>query len=314
MLYCKFLPHFVIGMLVSTYIVYIDHSPGTSSLAQTDDANAIRIVVQRLFESYQQKDTERLFSLWSERSAFLAENKKLLQEEFAAYEKISVKPFHIPQIKIDGDKATLRIVADVALIRANMVKATERIGKKNRTIELINDGGNWKVWKFIPSEEDLASAIIAAKTEDERNDLIEKESGSITSDLAYALIRQIYFASEDQVSFQHALAITRLAYKLAEMSGDQSVIAYVLLHAGNLYGWTGTPEKSPEFALEYFRRSLEAAEEGGFKEDHGKIIDKLSSGLSSWNGRVCESRRILSERAKTGRRSGKPSDDDPGVE
>jgi CHAT domain-containing protein len=268
----KYLPQFVIGMLLSTCLVCVDHPISVISLAQSNDANAIRILIQRLFESYQQKDLERMLSLWSERSAFLAENKKILQEEFAAYEKIAVKPFGIHQIKIDGDKATIRLVAEMTLVRANMTKVTEMTGKKNRTIELINEGGDWKAWKFIASEEELASAIIAAKTEEERKSLIEKEPGLITSDLAYALIRQIYFASEDQVSFPHALAINQLAYKLAEQSSDKSVTAFVLLHAGSLYGWTGTPEKSPELALEYFRRSLKKAEECGFKEIIAKSL------------------------------------------
>jgi CHAT domain-containing protein len=268
----KYLPQFVLGMLLSTCLVCVDHPMGITSLAQSNDANAIRILVQRLLESYQQKDLEKLHSLWSQRSTFLAENKKILQEEFAAYEKIAVKAFDIHQIKIDGDRATLRLVAEMTLIRANMAKVTEMTGKKNRTIELINEGGDWKAWKFIASEEELASAIIAAKTEGERKGLIEKEPELITSDLAYALIRQIYFASEDQVSFQHALAINQLAYILAEQAGDKSVTAFVLLHAGSLYGWTGTSEKSPELALEYFRRSLKKAEECGFKEIIAKSL------------------------------------------
>ena len=77
---------------------------------------AIRVLVEQLFKSYQQKDIERLVSLWSKESSFLAENKKILQGEFAANEKIVVNGFDIRQIKIDGDKATLLLVADVTLI------------------------------------------------------------------------------------------------------------------------------------------------------------------------------------------------------
>jgi tetratricopeptide (TPR) repeat protein len=38
------------------------------------------------------------------------------------------------------------------------------------------------------------------------------------------------------------------------------------LHAGVVYGSIGTPEKSPERALEYYRKSLKIGEELGLKD------------------------------------------------
>jgi CHAT domain-containing protein len=55
-----------------------------------------------------------------------------LQGEFAANEKIIVNGFDIRQIKIDGDKATLRVVADVTLTSGWMEKTSEKRLKKNQ--------------------------------------------------------------------------------------------------------------------------------------------------------------------------------------
>jgi hypothetical protein len=173
-------------MLLVTCLVGFTLPLRVSSLAQSNNANAIRTLVGRLFESYQQKDIDKLISFWSEKSPFLAENKKLLQQELAAYEKIALKGFAIRQMKIDGEITTLQVVAEMALTRANMVKAIEKIEKKNRTIQLVTEGRSWKVWKFILSEEELATAIIGAKTEEERRALMEKNPELITSDLASA--------------------------------------------------------------------------------------------------------------------------------
>jgi CHAT domain-containing protein len=263
----KCLPHLVMGVLLLTCLVWFERLLGGTSLAQSNDADAIRSLVQKIFESYQQKELDQLISHWSEKSPFLAENKKNLQGEFSGYERIAVKGFNISQMKIEGDKAALRVVAEMALTRAKMVKPAEKLEKKNRTIELTNEGGAWKVWKFIASEESLAAAIIAARTGEDREALMDREPELITSDLAFALIRQ----NDDREAahrrgYQHALAINHLAYKLAEQLGDQLVMAYVLLNAGIIYGSIGTPERSPELALEHFRKSLRIGEEYGFKE------------------------------------------------
>jgi CHAT domain-containing protein/TPR repeat protein len=262
----KYLSLFVIGILLSTCLVCFGVPLSTPSLAQSNDADAIRIQVGSLFKSYQQKELDKLISLWSEKSPFLAENKNTLQGEFTAYEKIVVKGFDIRQMKIDGDKATMRVSAELALTRANMVKPVERVEKKNRTIELVKEGGIWKTAKFIASEEELAAAIIAANTEEERKALIAKEPELITSDLAGALTRPAAATTASQKSYQTALAITQLAHKLAEQAGDQFITATALINLAHIYGWIGTPERSPELALEHLRKSLRIGEEFGFKE------------------------------------------------
>jgi CHAT domain-containing protein/Tfp pilus assembly protein PilF len=257
---------FVIGMLLLTCLVCFDRPLGVSSLSQSNDADAIRGLVQKIFESYQQKDLDKLASLWSEKSPFLAENKNKLQGEFSAYEKIAVKNFDIRQTQIDGDKATLRVVAEMALTRANMMKPAERIEKRHRTIELVNEGGIWKASKFIASEEELAAAIIAAKTEEERKALIAKEPELITSNLADALTRPAAANTASQKGYQTALAIAQFAHKLAEQAGDRLITAAALINLAYIYGWIGTPERSPELALDHLRESLRIGEEFGFKE------------------------------------------------
>ncbi len=262
----KHLSRFITGMSLLSCLLCFDCALGLSSLAQSRDDEAILSLVGRLFESYQQEDLDKLTSLWSEKSSFLSENKKALREEFTAYEKIAVKSFDIRRMKIDGDKATLRVVSEMALTRANMVKAIEKIEKKTRTIELVNESGTWKVWKFIAGEEELAAAIIAAKTDEERKALLEREPELITSDLADYLIRRNYPIIGDNKNYQNALAINQLARKLGEQTGEPWVIANALMNAGYIHGWIGTPEKSHEMALQYFLKSLKIGEEFGYKE------------------------------------------------
>src|SRR5262249_17495693 len=108
------LSRFVVGILLLTSVVCFDCSPLGYSLAQSNDENAIRTLVGRLFELYQQKDLNGLISLWSEKSPFLAQNKLTLQEEFTANEKITLKSFEIRKMQVEGEVATLRVVAVLA--------------------------------------------------------------------------------------------------------------------------------------------------------------------------------------------------------
>jgi CHAT domain-containing protein len=175
-------------------------------------------------------------------------------------------------MQIEGDKAILRVVAEMALTRAHMVKPIEKSEKKNRTIELVNESGVWKVRKFIPSEEELAAAIIAAKTEEERKALMEKAPEAVNSDLAAALMRPHVANISAQMGYKQVLAITQLAYKLAEQKGDQFITATALLNLGYIYWRIATEERSTELALDYFRKGLKIGEEYGFKE----IVAKAS--------------------------------------
>lgn len=263
----KILLYFAVGTLLSTSVICADRFQNITSRAQSNDEIAIRGVVQKFFELYQQKDLDRLFLLWSEKSTFLAENKKNLHREFTVNEKIVAKGINIQTIMIAGDQATLRMTADLIFTKAQITNPTEKIEKKNRTIHLLNEGGTWKVWKFVPTEEEMAKAIIAAKTEEERNALIEKEPDLITTDLTSALIHQTYPLYMDQGQYQHALTINLLAYQLAERIGDKLQIATRLIDVGDVYRmWENAPPGYAEIALEYYEKSLKIGEEFGFKK------------------------------------------------
>jgi CHAT domain-containing protein len=308
----KCLSHFVIGILLSSSLVYFVGSVSIPSLAQSNDADAIRNQVGSLFKLYQQKELDQLLSLFSKKSPYRADNKKILQSEFTLNTKIVVKGFDIHKMEIEGEQAILRVVVDMAITRADMVTAVEKLEKQNWIIRLVNEAGDWKAFKFMRSEEELTEAIIKADTEEERNALLENEPELITSYLVSSLIRQNYLPSfygshyqtglatirvltelykqgkkpeellqEQDLIFQEtrkiytpprnfgnyifALAINQLASRLAERLGDQSLMASVMSNLGYIYGWLGTPDKSPELALDYFQKSLKIAEEFGLK-------------------------------------------------
>jgi CHAT domain-containing protein len=94
----------------------------------------------------------------------------------------------------------------------------------------------------------------------------------VNSDLAAALIRPDLTNTSAQIGYKHVLAITQLAYKLAEQKDDQFITASALINLGYIYWRIATEERSPQLALDYFRKSLEIGEEYGFKEVVAKAL------------------------------------------
>jgi hypothetical protein len=253
--------HFAIRILLLACLISFNNPLRLSSLAQSNDDEAIRKLVGRIFELHQQRDIDKLLALWSKTSPFLAQDKKGVKRLFDLYEKIAVKSFDIRQRKIEGEQITLRVVAEMALTRARMERPIERKEKKNRTIRVVKENGIWRVWGFAPSEEELAMAIIAAKTEEEQKALMEKEPELRNSDLAFALLIQPPAVIASERGYQHALAIVQLGYKLAEQTGDKYVMAVAFIQEAFIHGWVGTPEKYQELALEYLKKSMKIGEE-----------------------------------------------------
>src|SRR5262245_54620311 len=93
---------------------------------------------------------------------------------------------------------------------------------------------------------------------------MEKEPVLMTSDLAAAIIGLNGLAAVDPSSYERAVSINHLAFKLTEQTGDQHVMATVLINAGIIHCQISTTEKSFALALDYFRKSLKIGEECGF--------------------------------------------------
>lgn len=208
----KSLAGFVIGIL----LIFGGLSGGIC-MAQSNDDDTIRNLVEVLFHSYQQKDIEGVSALLSKKSSSFAENKQFLRDELASFEKLVVNDFEIRRPEKNSEQAILRVMADVSITGAYLANPLEKIEKQDWTIDLVKEDGVWKVTKFIRSEAELAKAIIAANTELERQALMEKEPELVTTYLAQSLIRQNYIPSSRQADYQLALAATWAAFDLFKM-------------------------------------------------------------------------------------------------
>ena len=184
---------------------------------------AVRAVAEKYFALYAGKDLEGLMSLWSAKSPELAADRKSVAELFASSEKITLISFAVRQLRVMGDKARVRVEADVQVIEAQTGKEKPRFGKLLRTLECVKESGNWKVWQEASTFDELAAALAAVKSEPERAALLAKmlteEKELVNSELVGALGNQGDHFYE-QGDYPQALALHRLAQGLAEQTGD----------------------------------------------------------------------------------------------
>jgi CHAT domain-containing protein len=212
---------------------------------------ALRSVVEEFFAAYARKDLDGCMKLWSVKSPDLASRRKAMQEIFAANDKIEVKSLSISKVKVESEKASMRAHIDMSALDVKSGKPAVGFGKMNRAFDFVKEDSQWKIWREAPAEEELAAAFISAKTEGERDALLEGEKDLITPELWKGLIREGK-RQYSQSNFKQALRIDELAKFIAEQIGDKEGIAQALNDMAAVQDFQG----NYSLALEYFQRSL----------------------------------------------------------
>ncbi|MFN2511369.1 MAG: tetratricopeptide repeat protein [Pyrinomonadaceae bacterium] len=220
-----------------------------SSLSiQSAAESAARAVGEKYFTLYSAKDLDRLMSLWSEKSPDYASLKQKLQRQFATADYISSVPT-ISRVRVDGEKASLRATVNVSATDPKTYQKREQQTVHN--FVFVREEGNWKVWRHVPAENDLAEALVKAETEAERAGLLAEEKELVTVELVRALGSQGE-RFQGQGNYPQALATHRLAHKLAGQLGDKTGLARALNSLGIAHWAQG--DYAP--ALQNFQQSL----------------------------------------------------------
>ncbi|HEX8746466.1 MAG TPA: CHAT domain-containing tetratricopeptide repeat protein [Pyrinomonadaceae bacterium] len=217
------------------------------SHASPDEA-ALRGVVERYFVLYAAKDLDGMMGLWSDKSPDFASLKKSLQKQFAA-ENFSFGPPVISRVRVEGEKASLRTATDMAAV--NPKTGVKREQRLVHNFSFAREGGQWKIWRSVPAEEELAEALAKATTEPERAELLAAEKELQTVALSRALISQAGRFYE-RGEYPSALAINGLAQSIAEQIGDRYEVGRALRNIGHVHRALGNHAQ----AMTYFEKSL----------------------------------------------------------
>ncbi len=225
--------------------------PAQTSSASSSDESALRALLDQYFAAYARADLEACVRLWSAGSPNLAARKDALDKLFKTNYNIDVKNLAIRKLNTDADRANVRLVVELSAIDVKTGKAADGFGRQNRELQFVKENGAWKIWRDVVAEEDLATALMAAKANAERDALLATEKELMTAELWKALTRQgarQYLLS----NYPQALMIDQLSLSVAERIGDKVGIGQAL----NDIGVVQYSQGNYGLALEYLNKSL----------------------------------------------------------
>lgn len=245
-----------------TLVASIQHKsldPAAAS-AQSEDP-ALRAAVDLYIEALTKKeiaDFKRLWSATSDPSARTSELEQLFTLDDYSYSDVQVS-----RVAISPDGAGLRVAFDRTSKRTRILDRsslapraqTERV---TRNLSFVKESGQWKLVRDVSAVEDLALALVEAKTDSDRAALFEKDSGLITIDLRQELLE---IATNFFVRRQHAEALDAYALTkvVAERANDKEGVAASLVGMGNIH----RARREFEMAEEQYRKALAEYEKLG---------------------------------------------------
>jgi CHAT domain-containing protein/uncharacterized protein HemY len=225
--------------------------------AQAPDEAAARDVVTKFFAAYQRRDLSSVLALWSERAPELAGLKQTLQKTFSANEQFELKSLDISKVSIEADKARVEFKVEMSAVDVKTKQpANLYTGRGTRLLRLVKEEAVWKIWQDAPIEAELATSLIAARTDDERKALLAARAQLVTPELIRELNKQARAMLTPKTTGELLPAFS-LALSLAERLNDRAGLIESWRNVGNVHRVRGD---APQ-AIEAFNKSLSLAEE-----------------------------------------------------
>lgn len=203
----------------------------TTAPVSSEDQAALRRLAADFFAVYAKEDLDGLLRLWSAKSPEFPVFKQRVQQQFATWEKVTVKDVEVRQVKADSARAKLRVELEMSAVDAKTGMPAAGLGKLLRALECVQEEGVWRVWREASAYDVLAAALGEAKTDEARQALLAADEELIAQPLVDALISQ---GHEQRRRGQYTLALIsyRAARGLAERLGDRRGLALALSNIG----------------------------------------------------------------------------------
>jgi CHAT domain-containing protein len=271
--------------------VFLALSPSSPS-AQTGDEAALRAVVDKMFAAFAKRDLDGVMACWSKTSPQFAAFRQFAQDDFAASADTQFADLTRTRWKIESDKATVRLRFDWKWRDAKTRQPNQQTTIWN--VQFVKETDGWKWWQRSNALSDLANALQAAQTKEERTRLLRDEKELVTTVLSRFFL-QTGETQAQQRNFATAFRFNDLAFEVAEALGDKSALAWCFVYRGFIFKYQSQyPDTFSKFqvnwnllTLDNFQQALRLFEEA--KDKYGE------SGTLINIGTVYESTRDYAE-------------------
>ncbi len=242
---------FLLSVTASIFSLDTSPSVGAGQEPASDEAR-LRLEVSKYFESFAKKDLDDLLRHWSAGSPEFEARKKKLQQEFAANDHFEVRNLAIRKLTFEDDRASAQVTLEITATDSKTSQPGSAFEKMNRIMDFVKESGFWKIVRDASAEEDLATALIAVRTDEERDSLLLQNRDLVSPQLISAL----KLAGDRATDYREELRIYSLAESLAEKIGDKRRTAEMLNIVASIHRMLADYPK----AIDSARRSLTISE------------------------------------------------------
>lgn len=260
------------GALTSVQAQTADETIAKLSPSLSPDDAEIQKLVIRGYEAYALKNAPALFSMFSQQSPYLDQFKTFLTEQYAGNEQLRFGVWirHVPDVLIDGDKATAHLDVSIHAVSLETGKEVEGPGRLAHTFRFVKENGVWKFWQFSDTAEELATELLAARTDEERA-LVLKRSEPFTDGLLKGLSNVAAELLHKKGNDAGASMILNIVLRMARRDNSQLGTANALIGLGDVYAAQGDYRR----AADNYQQIMKLAEDLGHKEGIAVVSVRL---------------------------------------
>ncbi|MDX2030811.1 MAG: CHAT domain-containing protein [Blastocatellia bacterium] len=266
------------GLLL--FLTLPDLASRTEALAQVDEAE-VRGAIQRFFDLYEKGDLEGMLSCWSESAPPIEALRRLYERELRERER-RFTPLRFARFKVLGDKVSVRVTTDYTVIRRSGERTDSVTARLASQFQLLREGGVWKIWAQTPALSDLAQALRVARTEADREALLNEEADLVSPELLRLLNGEgdrFYSQRVYDVAMNLAMSARLVSLRLGDKKG--------LADAWQSVGIIHFVQMRNQPGLDAYHEALKLNQELGRKSEAAAMLTSIGM-IQARMGRAAE--------------------------
>jgi tetratricopeptide (TPR) repeat protein len=247
------------------------------------------------YGAYAKRDAPTLLSLFSEQSPYFTDFKRFIEEDFAVNQRSRINGLDarlVRNVQLNGDKATARLKVQIQAVDKETGQEVEGFGQMDHTFRLVRESNGWKIWQFVFTAEELASDLVAAKTDEERTALM-KTREPFTDGLLKGLSDQASGLLERKGDDAHATIIFNLVLDAAQQVNSLLGTANALVGLGDVYLTQGDYFR----AADNYQKVMTMAEKLNSQEGIAAVSVKLGN-IHYYEGNFSQAMEYYQKSAK----------------
>jgi CHAT domain-containing protein/Tfp pilus assembly protein PilF len=256
-----------LSLIFNGPILALPHAPAsTPSPPQSSDEETLRTFTEKYGLAITAGDIQAMRQLWNPQSPNLASRLRVYQGLFSNT-RIEFISMNVTRLKVTEDKAVSHLTTDERRLdkkTGGILTERDAFHGVCLSLEWIKTGSGWKIEREVLVQDELAARIEAAPSEQERDELLEKQNVFVTDTLVSSLTARCDRRIDERC---HQLTLA-----VAEKIGDQGGIARAWRNIGLVKAEQGENEQ----ALLFLQKSLALYETAKLNRGVAFTLDWLS--------------------------------------